>query len=267
MRLYSVRMNRKKVGLALGGGSALGFAHIGVLQVFEEEGIPVDVISGCSMGSLMGGIYASGCPLDRLESMARVFNDRHYIDLGTPSKNDGYIKGNKVEELIEIMTEGISIEQARMPFACLASCLEEATGWYFTSGPMYKAIRASISIPGIFSPVEKDGKTLVDGGVVDRSSLSALKLLEPDFRIVCSVAYTGQQQPKPESIRDILSESYNILSWHAVEPRLAYADVQIIPDLTEFSGASFGDIGPIIDRGTEAARKAAPLIKEKLGLS
>lgn len=260
-------MDRKKVGLALGGGSALGFAHIGVLQVFEQEGIPVDVISGCSMGALMGGIYASGCPLDRLEKMARVFNDRHYIDLGAPGKDDGYIKGDKVEELVEIMTEGISIEQAKIPFACLASCLEDAKGRYFTSGPMYKAIRASISIPGIFAPVEEDGKTLVDGGVIDRSSLTALKLLEPDFRIVCSVAYLGQKQKKPENIRDILAEAYNILSWHAVEPEFAYADVQIAPDLSEFDGASFGDIGPIIDRGTEAARRIVPEIKEKLGLS
>lgn len=260
-------MDGKKVGLALGGGSALGFAHIGVLQVFEQEGIPIDVISGCSMGSLMGGIYASGCPLDRLEEMARVFNDRRYIDVSVPNKSDGYIKGNKVEQLVEIMTEGISIEQAKTPFACLASCLEDAEGHYFTSGPMYKAIRASISIPGIFDPVVMDGKTLVDGGVIDRSSLTALKLLEPDFRIVCSVAYLGQKQKKPESVRDVLEESYNILAWHAVEPELAYADVQIAPDLSEFNGASFGDIGPIIDRGTEAARKMAPEIKEKLGLS
>lgn len=260
-------MSRKKVGLALGGGSALGFAHIGVMQVFEREGIPIDVISGCSMGSLMGGIYASGCPLDRLEAMARAFNDRRYIDVANPTKEDGYVKGAKVEELIEIMTEGISIEQAKIPFACLASNLEDAAGRYFTSGPMYKAIRASISIPGIFAPVEENGKTLVDGGVIDRSSLTALKLLEPDFRILVSVSYRGQKQSRPKSLMEVLSESYNILSWHAVEPRLSYADVQITPDLAGYTGASFDDIGPIIERGTEAAKQMVPKIKELLEMS
>ena len=260
-------MNHRKVGLALGGGSALGFAHIGVLQVFEQEGIPVDVVSGCSMGSLIGGIYASGCSLDLLEKMARVFNDRHYIDFNfrLPGTTDGYIRGDKVEELLEIMTEGIAIEQAKTPFACLASWLEEARGFYFASGPMYKAIRASISIPGIFAPVTMNGMTLVDGGVIDRSSLSALELLEPDVRIVCSVAYLGQRQVSPDNVRDILSESYNILSWHAVEPRLKTADIRIAPDLSGFSGASFDDIGPIIDRGVEAAKAAVPKIRALLG--
>ncbi|MBD5559820.1 MAG: patatin family protein [Clostridia bacterium] len=259
-------MSRKKVGLALGGGSALGFAHIGLLQVFEQEGIPVDVISGCSMGSLIGGIYASGCPLDRLEDMARVFNDRHYIDFNVSVRADGYLKGDKVEELVEIMTEGISIEQSRIPFACLASCLETAEGHYFTSGPMYRAIRASISIPGIFAPVVMNGQTLVDGGVIDRSSLSALELLEPDFRIVCSVAYLGQKQRTPQGVREILEESYNILSWHAVRARLESADVQVAPDLGAFTGASFDDIGPIIDQGAKAAREMVPEIRGKLGL-
>lgn len=257
----------QKVGVSLGGGSALGFAHIGALQVLEAEGIPIDAIAGCSMGSLIGGIYAAGCSLDRLESMARVFNDRHYIDFSLSLNEDGAVKGDKVEKLVEIMTEGIAIEQAKTPYACIASCLEDAEGWYFTSGPMYRAIRASISIPGVFNPVSINGKTLVDGGVVDRSGLTALKLLEPEFRILVGVAYRGAKQSTPKGVQAVLAESYNILSWHAVEPRLAYADVQITPDLSDFTGASFHDIGPIIDRGAEATRQMIPEIKVRLGLS
>lgn len=259
-------MNYNTVGLSLGGGSALGFAHIGVLKLFEEENIRFDVLAGCSMGSLIGGIYASGCPLSKLDAMARVFNDRHYIDIASPVKSDGYLKGDKVEKLVEIMTEGIAIEQTKLPFACLASCLEDATARFFTSGPLYKAIRASISIPGVFDPVTENGKTLVDGGVMDRSGLSALELLRPDFRILCDVDFHGGTQPTPNNAREVVAESYNILAWHAVRPHLETADIIIMPDLSEFTGRSFNDIDPIIARGYDAARTALPELKEKLGL-
>lgn len=256
----------KKVGLALGGGSALGFAHIGILQVLVEEKIPIDVIAGCSMGSLIGGIFASGCPLDKLADLARVFNDRKYFDPAIPIKADGYLKGDKVEDLIETMTSGKSIEQAEIPFACLATCLEDANSVFFTSGPMHHAIRASISIPGIFQPVKQDGKTLVDGGVMDRSALTALELLQPDFRIGCDVSYRGTPQDTPTTTKEVIMAAYSIMAWRAVEPELSYADVMIVPDLTDFKGSSYSDIGPIIDKGTEAAKQMIPKIKEYLDM-
>lgn len=259
-------MARRKVGLALGGGSSLGFAHLGVLQVLEEEKIPIDMIAGCSMGSLLGGIYASGCPLDKLTDFARVFNDRKYIDPNvTLGSHDGYLRGNKVEDLIETMTEGISIEQSKIPFACLATCIEDAGPVYFRSGPMYHAIRASISIPGVFDPVRTpDGRTLVDGGVVDRTALSVLELMQPDIRIAVDVSYRGTPLATPKNWREVIGSSYEILSWRAVEPRFADANVLILPDTSPFKSSSYKDISLIIEAGVAAAKEALPRLRRVL---
>lgn len=248
-------MAKKRVGIALGGGSALGFAHLGVLQVFEREQIPVDMIAGCSMGALLGGIYASGCNLEKLIDFARVFNDRKYIDFNVPFTSDGYLQGDKVEELVRTMTEGIAFEQAKIPFSCLATHLESATAVYFDSGPMYKAIRASISIPGIFQPETIDGMTLVDGGIMDRSAITALEKMNPDVMIAVNVSTCVPPFPTPKTAREVLSVSYTILSWHAVEPRYADAAVVITPDLAGFSGNSYDDkqIAEIIQEGARAA--------------
>lgn len=262
-------MGNPKVGIALGGGAALGFAHLGVLQVLEDEKIPIDVIAGCSMGALLGGIYASGCSLEKLTNFAKVFNDRKYLDPNFSFSGGGALRGDKVEELVKTMTEAMSFAQCRIPFMCNASCIEDAAAVYFDKSsdvPLYKAIRASISLPGIFEPVRMNGKTLVDGGIVDRSALTALVQMEPEVRIACDVSYRGTPLPTPKTTMDILMSSYEILSWHAVEPHLALASVEILPDTSEFTGASFDDISAIIDSGVKAAKDAVPQIKEILGM-
>lgn len=259
--------NRPKIGIALGGGGALGFAHLGVLQVLEEENIPMDVIAGCSMGSLLGGIYASGCTLDKLISFARVFNDRRYMDPNVPFTKEGAFRGDKVEDLVRTMTEGIAIQQCKLPFICLATCLEEAAAVYFTKGPLAHAIRASISIPGVFDPVTENGRTLVDGGVMDRTALSALVQLNPDVRIAVDVSYRGTPLPTPKTATEVLSCSYQILSWHAAEPHLALASTVIAPDTTKFSGFSYSNIDEVIEAGTVAAKAAMPKIREVIELA
>lgn len=255
---------RPRIGIALGGGGALGFAHLGVLQVLEDEKIPIDMIAGCSMGSLLGGIYASGCPLDKLTSFARAFNSRKYMDPNIKFTKDGAFRGDKVEDLVRTMVEGISIQQCEIPFMCLATCIEEASAVYFKEGPLASAIRASISIPGVFEPVEMNGKTLVDGGVVDRSALTALVQMNPDVRISVDVSYRGTPLPTPKNTAEVLSSSYEILSWHAVEPHLSLASVQILPDTSKYSGFSYSDIDAVIETGTVAAKNAMPLIREVL---
>lgn len=263
-------MDRPKIGIALGGGGALGFAHLGVLQVLEQEKIPIDMIAGCSMGALLGGIYASGCPLDKLTDFARVFNDRKYMDPNIAFTKDGAFQGDKVESLVKTMTSAISFKQCRIPFMCLATCIEEASAIYFskeTEIPLYRAIRASISLPGIFQPVRLNGMTLVDGGVMDRSALTALDQMQPDVRLACDVSYRGTPLGTPKTTMEVLSDSYEILSWHAVEPHLALASVRILPDTTSFSGFSYSDISAVIESGITAAKQAMPQIREAIELA
>ena len=267
-----ILMDRPKIGLALGGGGALGFAHLGVLQVLEEEKIPIDMIAGCSMGSLLGGIYASGCALDRLIDFARTFNRHRYMDPNVPFTSNGLFGGDKVEELIKTMTSAISFAQCKIPFMCLATCLEEASAVYFgkdSDVPMYRAIRASISLPMIFEPVTMNGMTLVDGGVMDRSALTALVQMQPDVRLACDVSYHGTPLGTPKTTKEVLMDSYDILSWHAVEPHLALASVQIIPDTSAFSGSSYSDsdIAKLIEVGAKTAKAAIPQIREVIDMT
>lgn len=254
----------KKLGIALGGGSARGFAHLGVLKVLEEEGIKIDLIAGCSMGSLLGGIYASGFPLDKLIDIADSFKALKYVDLAAPFISEGDIHGNKIEKLIGDLTGDILIENAKIPFACLATCIEDGAARYFTSGKMYEAIRASISLPAIFVPVEIDGKTYVDGGMVDRSAISALELLKPDIMIASNVDYLGGPLPKPSTKKQVVSYSYDILSYMAVKDRYKRADVTITSDIPLDVGNDYSDklIPEIIEDGAAAAKRALPEIKK-----
>lgn len=253
----------KKIGLALGGGSARGFAHLGVLKVFEDEKIPIDCIAGCSMGALLGGIYASGFTLEELTEKAKTFHALKYLDFTAPF-SEGDLHGNKVEELLKEMTDDVSIEDAKIPFRCLATCIEEGEGHYFSSGKMYQAIRASISLPGIFEPVVLDGKTLVDGGMIDRSAVSALELLKPDIMIASDVDYEGGAMPTPTTKKEVVHYSYDILSWRAVVPRYKKSDVVIHSDIPLAVGNRYSDkeIPDIIKAGEDAAKKALPEIKK-----
>lgn len=259
-------MSDKKVGLALGGGSARGFAHLGVLKVFEEENIPIDCIAGCSMGALLGGIYATGLSLEKLTERAVTFHALKYIDFTMPF-SEGEIRGNKVEDLLKEITDDVSIEDTKIPYRCLATCIEEGDAHYFSSGKLYKAIRASISLPGIFEPVKLDGKTLVDGGMMDRSGISALKLLDPDIIIASDVDYHGGSLPTPQTKKEVLHYSYDILSWRAVSPRYDQANVVISSQLPLLLGNKYSDkeIPKIIEAGVVAAKEALPQIKELLG--
>ncbi|MEG1656182.1 MAG: patatin-like phospholipase family protein [Christensenellaceae bacterium] len=162
---------RKKVGLALGGGAARGFAHIGVLKVLKENNIPIDYIAGCSMGALVGGIYASWCDLDLLQNLAVVFDQKKYFDFALSSK--GYVRGNKIQELVKLMTKNIDINQTKIPFSCIATCIEDCELVRFVQGPIHEAVRASISIPGVFLPHVIDGKSYIDGCVIDRTAIDA----------------------------------------------------------------------------------------------
>ena len=135
----------KKVGLALGSGAARGFAHIGVIQVFLENNIPIDVVTGCSMGALIGGLYVSGVDMYYLQRYAEKFDMRQYYDISM--RNGGLIKGRRIEELLRLLTKNTTIEQGIVPYGCTA--VDVCTGEIveFTKGVMYQAIRASISIP------------------------------------------------------------------------------------------------------------------------
>ncbi|MEA5003712.1 MAG: patatin-like phospholipase family protein [Christensenella sp.] len=254
----------KKIGLALGGGSARGFAHIGVLKVLLENKIPFDYIAGCSMGSLIGGIFAAEENLETLESLAIVFDSKKYFDITLSTS--GYVKGNKVQELLKLMTKNINIEKAAIPFSCIATCVEDAKLHRFTSGSISEAVRASISIPGLFTPYEIDGKTYIDGGVIDRTAIRATREMGADIVIAVDVSYRGEPLEKPKTVIDLLQDTFTISEWYLTQAYWKEADVLVLPEVHDIKGSEYKDTQKIIGRGMQAAEAALPDIKKALGI-
>lgn len=152
-------MRRPKIGLALGSGGARGFAHLGVIKVLSDEGVPVDLLAGSSMGALVGCFYAAGHDLNRLYQISAKFKRKYYLDFTVPKM--GFIAGNRVKELIRVFTHGKRLEDLSIPVSVVATDLMTGEKVIFTKGPIAEAVRASISIPGIFVPEKYDGKLLI----------------------------------------------------------------------------------------------------------
>ncbi|HAQ08518.1 MAG TPA: esterase, partial [Bacillus bacterium] len=149
-------MPRPKVGLALGSGGARGFAHLGVIKVLKDEGIPIDLISGSSMGALVASFYGAGLDVDRLYKLSRVFKRKYYLDFTVPKM--GFIAGKRVKEMIRIFTHGKMIEELDIPIGIVATDLVSGEKVVFRNGPIAEAVRASIAIPGVFVPEKVNGR-------------------------------------------------------------------------------------------------------------
>lgn len=251
-------MAKPKVALALGSGGARGFAHIGVIKVLEEEGIPIDLISGSSMGGLIGALYASGIKTAHLYKIATAFRRKYYLDFTVPKM--GFISGDKVKELIRIFTKGQNIEDLPLPLAIVTTDLEKGEKVVFTKGSVSEAVRASISIPGIFVPEKIEGRLLVDGGVVDRVPISVAKDMGADIVIAVDVSHY-KANVDIASIFDVIMQSIDIMQDELVRFAELNADVMIKPKADQYSGRAFTNISEIIEIGEQAARAHIPEIK------
>jgi len=255
-------MSRPTIGVSLGSGSARGFAHIGVLQVLLENDIPVDIVTGCSMGALVGGLYVSGADIYFLEKFARSFDILQYVDLKL--KHGGFIRGAKIENLLKVLTKNISIEDANIPYACVACDIGNGELKTFTSGSLYKSIRASISIPGVFLPYEIDGRTYIDGGVIERVPILAAKQMGADRVLAVDVSYRGQEQKPPQNLVETMRVSLEIASLHICRQNEDKADVLLVPDVMEIDPFSSKQVDLAVQRGRQAAEERIEEIKEKL---
>lgn len=174
---------RPKIGLALGSGSARGLAHIGVIRAVEEAGIEIDCIAGTSMGALIGAVYAAG-KLDELEAVFATFDWKKtlsFFDVVLPKS--GLLDGAKVGELVRGLVHAKSIEALNMPFQAVATDIANGTEVVIGSGDVIEAVRASISVPGIFTPVRSGDRILVDGGLVNPVPVSAARAMGADIVI------------------------------------------------------------------------------------
>jgi NTE family protein len=240
-----------KVGLALGSGGARGFAHIGVLKVLKEEAIPIHCIAGSSMGSLVGAIFAVHQNPHMMEKVATHLKPKHWVDFTVPKM--GLVAGEKVRELIRLLTHGKRLEELFLPVAIVATDLETGKEVIFTEGPIDKAVRASIAIPGIFNPVVENGRVLVDGGVVTRVPITTLKAMGADLVIAVDVV---AEVPKIEiqSLFDVISQTIDVMERQLYKTQAEHADVFIQPKVGHISSTDFTKAAECIAAGEKAAR-------------
>jgi len=193
---------RKKVGLALSGGGARGWAHIGIIRALQNAGIKIDMIAGTSIGSLVGAIYLAG-ELDELEVFVRDLEWKDvlsYFDMVFPTK--GLLDGNKITELLSTRLKKLKVEDTPIHFCCVATDIKTGEEVHITKGSMVDAVRASIAIPGIFTPLQKNGQFLSDGGVVNPLPIDVVKKMGADVVIAVNLNRNWPLTPEILAERD-----------------------------------------------------------------
>ncbi len=273
----SVELHRKKIGLALGSGAARGLAHIGVLSVLQKEGIPIDVIAGTSAGAVAGAVYAWNQDTTRIKKEALEVNWKKLAPLIDPSlPKTGLIKGKKIRDLLISYVGGnIKFSDLKIPFACVATDIETGEEVVIDRGSVPEALRASISVPAIFTVVKWEGRYLVDGGLVNPVPVSVVKRMGADFIIAVNVLPDvtgrvakmgkGQAEVKKEpNIFQVIMQSIYIATYSLVRSSVEDADIVIEPDVAHIGAGDFNRTQELIVRGEQAAQNVIPEIKRRL---
>lgn len=241
-----------KIGIALGGGAARGYAHIGVLKALERHGIHPDCIAGCSMGALIGAIYATGISADRLEKLALNITPKYWMDVFI-SRN-GIMSGKKLESIISTLTGGRNIEDLPIPYRAVATEVMTSQPFIFKEGPVCTAVRASSAVPAIFEPVYIDDKILVDGGFVDIVPVDLLDEMGADFTIAVDVGFSFTSS-RPANVFEILLLSIDTLQKQLHELKTLKADLIIKPDVSGIRPNQFDKAEECIRIGEETAEE------------
>lgn len=253
-----------KIGLALGGGGARGFAEIGVLRVLEQEKIPIDVVVGTSVGSLIGAIYAdSGRVLDA-EFIAIAINEEDIFDFKAFSFfSGGFVKGEKLESFINTRLRSKNIERMKIPYGAVAVDLRTGQSVLFDRGPVARAVHASCAIPGVFVPVEIGGRVFVDGGVTDPIPVDFA--INKGADVVIAVAIAPALPPiAPKNPIEIAFHAVTIMSSEIGVLGVKNADVVIHPDVGNVAYDDFTQKKRLIEAGEKATRAALPAIREAI---
>jgi len=260
------------VGLALGGGASRGLAHIGVLEVLQDARIPIDVICGTSIGAVIGAIYAKHQDAKLIRSAAMMLNRSRIsslFDFTVP--NNGFLKGKRIINLLHSLMGGhIQFSDLKIPFSCVATDIYTGEEVLLEHGGVPEAIRASISIPLVFTVSPWEDRSLVDGGLVNPVPVSILKQKGADFIIAVNVmpdlakgALWLNNRPKL-NLMSVGIQSFQITTYHLVQQSLNHADVVINPDVAHIPPNEFFHMEECISQGMKAAKAILPELKEKL---
>ena len=250
-----------KVGLALGGGAAKGFAHIGVIKMLEANGIHADVVAGTSAGSVVGALYASGMTPYQMQTQAFALDESKIRDVSLFS--GGLVKGQKLQEYVNELLDNRPIDRFPKPFAAVATQLDTGDRTVFVRGNAGQAVRASCSIPGVFEPATIGKLRYVDGGVVSPVPVDAAKQLGADIVIAVDISSKAGGN-RPGNMIGIVNQSITIMGQRLGEQEMKRADIVIRPRVGQIGSADFDQKNVAILEGEHAAQAAMPQIKARI---
>jgi len=257
---HVTKKTEPKIALVLGGGSAKGFAHVGVIRALEQEKIPVHMIIGTSVGSLIGGIYASNPDSFQLEWIAFKIDKNDVLDFSIIYSKLGPVQGVKLETFVEQTVKTKKVEDTKIPFYPIATDLNTGETIILEKGSLAKAIRASSAIPGIFVPVTFGNRMLVDGGVTNNLACDIAKNKGADIIIAVNLLKDIKDYDIG-SVVDIIAQSVNIMMHENNKTKLKYADILIEPDTKGISIFDFSQKKRLMEEGIRATKAIMPKIK------
>ena len=247
-----------KLGIVLGAGASKGFAHIGVLKVLELHNVPIHLVVGTSVGSVVGSLYAYGYKAFQLQEMALSIEKGDVIDtLYVPT--NGFVKGEKIEEFINKALKNTPIEKLKIPFYAVTTDIQTGQEVVFGKGNTGTAVRASCSVPGIFRPLKIGDKMYVDGGVVSPVAVDVARRLGADVVIAVDIS-SAIERTQPEGTMETILQSINIMYSKLAAIQLSNADVVIKPKVGHIASFDFSKRHEAILEGEKAASEALPHI-------
>lgn len=252
-----------KVGIALGGGFFRGFAHVGVLQVLREHNIPIHCVSGTSIGAAVGALYACGMDEYRMEKIIYSLTEPMLYDIG--NIRDGVIRGKKIHTLIHTLTGGRTFAQTKIPFACVACDIESGETVIMDEGPLADGVRASTAVPGVFQPFKKDGRILVDGGVVDRLPSTLARKLGADVVIAVDVGVRDGRY-EVHNAADVVMRALELMEYRTMVANDC-ADIVLAPELRHINMVTLGQSEECVSIGRQVAEANIEKIKEVIRLA
>ena len=250
-----------KIALALGGGAARGFAHIGVIKALEAQGIVPDIVVGTSAGSVVGALYASGMRGFDLQKLALGMEEDMFSDWTMP--NRGVLKGEALQEFINQKVKNQPIQRLPKPLGVVATDLQSGEKVLFRMGDTGTAVRASSAVPGVFQPVTINGRDFVDGGLTSPVPAQSARAMGADFVIAVDISNVRRRDRLVGTL-DVLLQTFAIMGHTISLHELEDADVVVRPKTSAVSSTSFEDRHLAILEGEQAAAAIMPELKAKL---
>jgi NTE family protein len=254
-----------RIGLALGGGAARGFAHIGVIKALEAQGIVPDIVVGTSAGSVVGALYASGYNGFQLQKIALEMDEATISDWALPlfGKSSGVLKGEALQSYVNKAVHNLPMEKLKIPFGCVATDLKTGQPILFQRGNTGMAVRASSAVPSVFQPVSIGSHTYVDGGLVAPVPVRYAREMGADFIIAVNISSATEGAATASSL-DVLMQTFSIMGQRLNHFELKDADIVITPALGTMGSNDFNGRNLAILAGEQAAAAAMPQIRAKL---